>query len=94
MKNSNDTIWIFFKCTLFSSNSCTGGSQTVIFMALGVDSCLWCSEGSGGAAVKTLVRTGFPPSGALGLRYLEYTQISACVRAPSRPMMCFPTNPL
>ena len=40
----------------------------------------------------TLVRTGFPPSGALGLRSLEYTQISACVRAPSRPMMCFPTS--
>ena len=32
---------------------------------------------------ETLVRTGFPPSGALGLRSIEYTQISACVRAPT-----------
>ena len=42
----------------------------------------------------TLVSTGFPPSGALELRSLEYTQVSACVWALSRPMMCFPTSPL
>ena len=42
----------------------------------------------------TLVRTRFPSSGALEFRSLEYTQISACVWAPSRPMMCFPTSQL
>ena len=37
---------------------------------------------------------GFPPSGGLELRSLEYTHVSACVWAPSRPMMRFPTSPL
>ena len=42
----------------------------------------------------TPVCTGFPTSGALELRSLEYTQVSVCVWAPSLSMMYFPTSPL
>ena len=92
-KISTPPGFLFF--TLFSRNSCAGGSQTVIihglwgvFLSVVLGSIWWCSRKD------TLVRTGFPPSGVLLLRSSEYTQISARVRAPSRPMMCFPTSPL
>jgi len=46
MKNCKNATRIF--CTLFSRNSCTGGSQTVIIHDFRLDSCQWCSEESGG----------------------------------------------